>query len=86
MMKMRQKLSDSTRWVIKIGSALLTNDGQGLDNQAIADWAEQIAELRKKYNTDGASKTLFEKIKKEMAVWFVKHIKDKDHFIASGDL
>ena len=44
---MRQKLADSTRWVIKIGSALLTNDGQGLDNQAIADWTEQIAELRK---------------------------------------
>jgi glutamate 5-kinase len=27
------------RWVIKIGSALLTNDGKGLDKIAIASWA-----------------------------------------------
>ncbi|MDH5766234.1 MAG: glutamate 5-kinase [Gammaproteobacteria bacterium] len=47
MMKMRQKLADSRRWVIKIGSALLTNDGQGLDKKAIATWVEQLAELRK---------------------------------------
>jgi len=44
---MRQKLADSRRWVIKIGSALLTNDGQGLDKKAIATWVEQLAELRK---------------------------------------
>ena len=44
---MRQKLSNSKRWVIKIGSALLTNDGQGLDSNAIAGWTEQIATLRK---------------------------------------
>lgn len=36
----------TTRWVIKIGSALLTNDGQGLDLDRIADWAAQIAELK----------------------------------------
>lgn len=35
------------RLVIKIGSALLTKDGKGLDYDAIADWAEQIAGLRK---------------------------------------
>ena len=34
------------RWVIKIGSALLTNDGQGLDEGAIAGWVAQMAELR----------------------------------------
>ena len=34
------------RWVIKIGSALLTKDGKGLDYAAIEDWAEQIAQLR----------------------------------------
>jgi len=34
------------RWVIKIGSALLTKDGKGLDYVAIADWATQIANLR----------------------------------------
>ncbi len=36
------------RWVIKIGSALLTKDGKGLDYQAIKDWAAQIATLRQK--------------------------------------
>jgi len=39
--------ANAKRWVIKIGSALLTKDGQGLDYAAIADWADQIAELRK---------------------------------------
>ncbi|WXU00798.1 MAG: Glutamate 5-kinase [Catillopecten margaritatus gill symbiont] len=34
------------RWVIKIGSALLTNDGKGLDKVAIASWVAQIAELK----------------------------------------
>jgi glutamate 5-kinase len=34
------------RWVVKIGSALLTNDGQGLAVDAIAGWVEQIAGLR----------------------------------------
>ncbi len=34
------------RWVIKIGSALLTKDGKGLDYHAIADWSAQIATLR----------------------------------------
>lgn len=35
------------RWVIKIGSALLTNDGKGLDTTSIASWVEQIVELTK---------------------------------------
>jgi glutamate 5-kinase len=34
------------RWVIKIGSALLTNDGKGLDKVAIAAWVSQISELK----------------------------------------
>ncbi|ABL02175.1 glutamate 5-kinase [Candidatus Ruthia magnifica str. Cm (Calyptogena magnifica)] len=33
------------RWVIKIGSALLTNDGKGLDKTAIISWVRQIKEL-----------------------------------------
>jgi len=33
-------------WVVKIGSALLTSEGRGLDQQAIADWASQMAVLR----------------------------------------
>lgn len=33
-------------WVIKIGSSLLTQNGQGLDLVRIADWVKQIAALR----------------------------------------
>ncbi len=36
----------SERWVIKIGSALLTANGVGLATEAIADWVAQIATLR----------------------------------------
>ena len=42
----RHKLGNSKRWVIKIGSSLLTDDGRGLDNLAISTWVEQIARLR----------------------------------------
>src|SRR5690606_5721702 len=34
-----------SRLVVKIGSSLLTNDGRGLDESAIAGWADQIARL-----------------------------------------
>ncbi len=34
------------RWVIKIGSALLTKDGKGLDYDAIKGWAEEMVLLR----------------------------------------
>ena len=43
---MRKAVAESKRWVIKIGSSLITNDGQGLNDQAIKSWAEQIAKLR----------------------------------------
>lgn len=46
-MKTRQQLAKTKRWVIKIGSSLVTNDGQGLDAAAIKSWTEQIAQLRK---------------------------------------
>ncbi|NCN44889.1 MAG: glutamate 5-kinase, partial [Piscirickettsiaceae bacterium CG_4_10_14_3_um_filter_44_349] len=36
----------SRRWVVKIGSALLTNDGQGLNRQALAQWVAQMVSLR----------------------------------------
>jgi len=42
----RQALTHTRRCVVKIGSALLTNHGQGLDNAAIGAWVAQIAELR----------------------------------------
>lgn len=43
----RQKIAGSKRWVIKVGSSLVTAKGQGLDHVAIADWCAQIAQLRK---------------------------------------
>ncbi len=43
----RTKLTQSGRWVVKIGSALLTDDGKGLARQAIKDWVDQLALLRK---------------------------------------
>ncbi len=44
----RELLTLSKRWVIKIGSSLLTNDGKGLDKAAIAVWVKQIADLVKR--------------------------------------
>jgi len=41
----RKSLGKSNRWVVKIGSALLTNDGEGLDREAIAGWVDQISAL-----------------------------------------
>ncbi|WP_075643744.1 glutamate 5-kinase [Paraburkholderia monticola] len=34
-----------TRWVIKIGSSLLTQDGKGLDYTALAGWVDEISGL-----------------------------------------
>mgnify|MGYP001022093659 CR=1 FL=1 len=42
---MNTRIASARRLVIKIGSALLTNNGEGLDLAAISDWARQIAEL-----------------------------------------
>lgn len=42
---MRSKLAGHKRWVIKIGSALLTNDGRGLNRDGMRGWVDQIAEL-----------------------------------------
>jgi glutamate 5-kinase len=42
----RKPLTEARRWVVKIGSALITDGGRGLDHDAIADWSEQIAGLR----------------------------------------
>ncbi len=39
--------SDCKRWVIKIGSALLTENGRGLAVGALDGWVEQIVALRK---------------------------------------
>ncbi|MCG7901086.1 MAG: glutamate 5-kinase [Candidatus Thiodiazotropha weberae] len=42
----REKIASSKRWVIKIGSALLTADGKGLSSDLLGSWVEQIASLR----------------------------------------
>ena len=39
-------MKNARRFVVKVGSALVTNRGAGLDSTAIARWAEQIARLR----------------------------------------
>ena len=39
-------ISNCQRWIVKIGSSLLTNDGQGLAVDAIDAWVEQVAALR----------------------------------------
>ena len=38
----RAAVGNCRRWVVKIGSALLTDGGNGLDRQAIDAWVEQI--------------------------------------------
>ncbi|RPI44762.1 MAG: glutamate 5-kinase [Betaproteobacteria bacterium] len=38
-------LHAAKRLVVKLGSSLLTNEGRGLDEAAIAGWADQIAKL-----------------------------------------
>ena len=40
------RLANAKRLVVKVGSALVTNNGAGLDLAAIQDWARQIAALR----------------------------------------
>ncbi len=45
-LRVRRKLNRTGCWVIKIGSAILTNDGKGLNTQAIQNWVNQIAQLR----------------------------------------
>jgi len=42
----RPVVADAQRVVIKVGSSLVTNDGKGLDAEAIAEWGRQIAQLR----------------------------------------
>lgn len=42
----REKITSSRRWVIKIGSALLTADGKGLSHELLSAWVEQMSALR----------------------------------------
>ena len=40
-------IQNAKRIVVKVGSSLVTNNGEGLDHAAIANWAEQVAGLQK---------------------------------------
>ena len=42
-MALHSLIADARRLVVKVGSSLVTNDGRGLDQAAIARWAAQIA-------------------------------------------
>ncbi|MGJ8686777.1 MAG: glutamate 5-kinase [Spongiibacteraceae bacterium] len=46
MSRQRQRLQNCQRIVVKIGSALLTNDGQGLCVDGLDAWVSQLAKLR----------------------------------------
>ena len=42
----RAEISRARRWVVKVGSALLTNDGRGLDPAVISSLVDQLVQLR----------------------------------------
>ncbi len=44
----REQVTKARRWVVKVGSSLLTNDGAGLDHALMALWVEQILYLRRR--------------------------------------
>ena len=45
-MSERKEIAAGRRWVVKVGSALLTDDGRGLDEAMIGNLVEQLARLR----------------------------------------
>jgi glutamate 5-kinase len=44
---MNEELASARRLIVKVGSGLVTNCGQGLDHAALAEWARQIAQLHR---------------------------------------
>lgn len=50
-MTTRQAIQSANNWVVKIGSALMTRDGQGLARDSIQDWVGQLAKMQ----TEGKS-------------------------------
>jgi glutamate 5-kinase len=45
MIKTHSELQSTQRWVVKIGSALITEDGQGLNRSRLSAWVDQLADL-----------------------------------------
>ncbi len=46
----REQIPFTRRWVVKIGSALLTQDGRGLQRDVLSGWVEQMAAWRHRGN------------------------------------
>ena len=46
----RDQIPLTRRWVVKIGSALLTRNGQGLQREVLSEWVEQMAAWRHRGN------------------------------------
>jgi glutamate 5-kinase len=44
----RSEIAEARRWVVKVGSALLTDDGRGLDGMVISSLVEQLVQLRQR--------------------------------------
>lgn len=44
-MKQHSDIKQARRWVVKIGSALITGDGRGLDRDRLRTWVDQLADL-----------------------------------------
>lgn len=42
----RNEIKKTQRWVIKVGSSLVTEEGQGLNSSLIRQWSDQVMELR----------------------------------------
>ena len=42
---MSEAVRQARRIVVKVGSSLVTNEGRGLDAQAIGNWCRQLAAL-----------------------------------------
>ena len=42
----REALISTRRWVIKVGSALVTDNGRGLDQDRIRDWVRQMVDVQ----------------------------------------
>ena len=48
MSESRKKLIQTRRWVVKLGSALLSNEGCGLRVDSLSSWVKQLYQLRQK--------------------------------------
>ena len=51
-------LRQAKRIVVKVGSSLVTNEGKGLDEQAIGEWCRQLALLVKGDHTQSAREVI----------------------------